>query len=174
MKITLIVAMNGQGLIGKGGTIPWRRPADLKRFKEVTQGSVLVMGRKTVESLPFPLKNRTVFGVTSDPESKEAGEGKKCQRWFSSVYAALMAATEVAGENGTIYVAGGRDIYQAVLSTSPPVPHFLDITRVPDEFPEEEGNDVFMPFIPWHLYQEASDQPNPSDPEIRHTLWYRK
>jgi dihydrofolate reductase len=63
-SITLVVARASNGVIGKGGTLPWHIPADLKRFKAITMGTTLVMGRKTFESLPKVLPGRRHIVLT--------------------------------------------------------------------------------------------------------------
>jgi len=65
--ITIIIARAQNGVIGRGGTLPWHIPADLKRFKALTMGSVMVMGRKTFDSLPGILPGRRHIVVTRDP-----------------------------------------------------------------------------------------------------------
>ena len=64
--ITLIVARARNGVIGRGGTLPWHLPADLKRFKALTMGSVMIMGRKTFDSLPGVLPGRRHVVLTRD------------------------------------------------------------------------------------------------------------
>lgn len=71
--ITLIVARAQNGIIGRGGKLPWHIPADLKRFKALTMGSVMVMGRKTFESLPGLLPGRRHVIVTRDRGWSAAG-----------------------------------------------------------------------------------------------------
>src|SRR3712207_9573257 len=67
-KITLVVARPQNGVIGRDGTLPWHIPADLKRFKALTMGSVMVMGRRTFESLPGLLPGRRHIVLTRDPD----------------------------------------------------------------------------------------------------------
>jgi dihydrofolate reductase len=66
-RITLVVARAQNGVIGRDGKLPWHLPADLKRFKALTMGSVMVMGRKTFESLPGLLPGRRHIVLTRDP-----------------------------------------------------------------------------------------------------------
>ena len=68
MNFELIVAFNKKGVIGKDNTIPWHVPEDLKYFQKTTKGHIIVMGRKTYESLPNgPLKNRINIVITNNP-----------------------------------------------------------------------------------------------------------
>src|SRR5437016_14670486 len=69
MRVSLIVAMDRKGVIGRGGGLPWRLSADLKRFKSLTMGHHIVMGRKTFESLGRPLPGRTMVVVSRGPAS---------------------------------------------------------------------------------------------------------
>ena len=71
--ITLVVARAQNGVIGRDGTLPWHLPADLKRFKALTMGSVMVMGRKTFDSLPRLLPGRRHVVLTRDPAWSAAG-----------------------------------------------------------------------------------------------------
>src|SRR3954449_10664878 len=65
-RITLVVARARNGVIGRDGKLPWHLPADLKRFKALTMGSVMVMGRRTFESLPGLLPGRRHIVLTRD------------------------------------------------------------------------------------------------------------
>jgi dihydrofolate reductase len=103
--ITLVVARAGNGVIGRDGKLPWHIPADLKRFKALTMGTVLVMGRRTFESLPNVLPGRRHVVLTRDPEWR--ADGVEIAR---SVEQALGL---VGGE--PISVIGGADIFRAFL-----------------------------------------------------------
>ena len=106
--ITLILAMADNGVIGKNGAIPWRISADLKRFKQLTLGKPVVMGRKTWDSLPKkPLPERTNIVVTRQPGWK--GEGAIAA---SSLDDALAQAAQAA----EVMVIGGAEIYRAALA----------------------------------------------------------
>jgi dihydrofolate reductase len=66
--ITLVLARADNGVIGRDGTLPWHLPADLKRFKALTMGKPMIMGRKTFESFPAPLPGRRHVVLTRDPD----------------------------------------------------------------------------------------------------------
>jgi dihydrofolate reductase len=125
--ITIIVARAENGVIGRGGTLPWRIPADLKRFKAVTMGSVLVMGRKTFESLPGVLPGRRHVVLTRD------------QRWSApgaQVAHSIEEAIEIArGER--ISVIGGAEIFGMFL----PLAERIELTEVLADVP----GDTTMP-----------------------------
>ena len=72
-KVSLIVAVDENRGIGKNGKMPWHIPADLKRFKELTTGNIVIMGRKTFSSIGKPLSNRTNIVITRDKKYKVNG-----------------------------------------------------------------------------------------------------
>lgn len=125
--ITLVVARARNGVIGRGGRLPWHIPADLKRFKALTMGSVMIMGRRTFESLPKLLPGRRHIVLTRDPGW--TAEGAEVAH---SVEEALDLA---AGER--VSVIGGADIFALFL----PLADRVELTEVLDEI---EG-DTFMP-----------------------------
>src|SRR3954467_9212720 len=124
MAVTLILAAAQNGVIGKDGAIPWRIADDMKRFKALTLGKRVVMGRKTWDSLPRkPLPGRENVVVTRDPAWHAEGA-----RSAPSVQAAL---------GGAVVVIGGAGIYGAAL----PLADRIELTEVHDEF---AGDAVFI------------------------------
>ena len=73
MEVVLVVAIAENGVIGSQGAIPWRIKSDMKRFKALTSGKPVVMGRKTFVSIGRPLPGRTNIVVTRDPDYRAAG-----------------------------------------------------------------------------------------------------
>ena len=114
--ITLIVARAQNGVIGRDGKLPWHLPADLKRFKTLTMGSVMVMGRKTFDSLPGLLPGRRHVVLTRDPSWSAGG---------AEVVHSVDDAIRLAGES-TISVIGGADIFGLFL----PLARRLELTEV--------------------------------------------
>lgn len=114
--ITLIVARAQNGVIGRDGKLPWHLPADLKRFKTLTMGSVMVMGRKTFDSLPGLLPGRRHVVLTRDPTWSAGG---------AEVVHSVDDAIRLAGES-TISVIGGADIFGLFL----PLARRLELTEV--------------------------------------------
>lgn len=129
--ITLIAAIGKHRELGKGGDLLWRISDDLKRFKELTTGSPIIMGRKTYESIGKPLPNRTNIIVTRDQEYQTEG----CVV-VNSVTAAIEAAQNTQAEK--IFVIGGSEIYAAAL----PYADTLNLTLIDAEDPDA---DVFFP-----------------------------
>jgi len=104
MEIAIIVAMTPQGLIGKDNQIPWHLPADLQRFKKITMGHPIIMGRKTFESLPGLLPGRQHIVLTRN--SSYTADG--------CVIVTNWAQIEILVE-GKAFVIGGADIYNYAL-----------------------------------------------------------
>ena len=105
-EIVGIAAVARNGVIGSGNDIPWRIPADWQRFKRLTVGNVLIMGRKTYASIGRPLPGRTTFVVTRDRMWR--GDGVHVVPELDDAFrqAALLTPQ-------TIFVAGGGEIYRA-------------------------------------------------------------
>ena len=105
-EIIGIAAVAANGIIGAGNDIPWRLPADWMRFKSLTMGQVLIMGRKTYDSIGRALPGRTTFVITRDRMWR--GDGVRA---VPSLDEAFEQALQLAPQ--TIFVAGGGEIYRA-------------------------------------------------------------
>lgn len=106
MKISIIVAASANNVIGVGGGLPWHLPEDLKRFKEVTMGKPMIMGRATYDSIGRALPGRTSIVVTRQADFEAEG---------CIVVDSIDAAMEAAGDVEEIMVIGGGEIYRQVL-----------------------------------------------------------
>jgi dihydrofolate reductase len=106
MRISLIVALARNRVIGRDNQLPWRLSADLQHFKRLTMGKPIVMGRKTCESIGRPLPGRTNIVVTRDSSFSAAG----C-RVVHSIDAALVAA----GGADEVMIMGGENLYSQLL-----------------------------------------------------------
>jgi dihydrofolate reductase len=135
-----IAAVARNGVIGADGDIPWRIPADWRRFKALTTGRTLVMGRKTYDSIGRPLPGRTTVVVTRDRGWR--GEGVLTA---SSVEEALAQA--VAREPETVWVAGGGEVYAATWAR-------LDRLELTEVALEPTGS-VRLPGVDPALWREA-------------------
>lgn len=141
-RMVVIAAMDQNGAIGKGNTIPWSVPEDLARFKERTMGSPMIMGRKTWESFGCrALPGRPHIILTSDPDTIEIAEKYKDR---VSVVANLEVAIEkaksicVLSEQPQYFVIGGANLYAQVIDRA----DIFDITTIQTEVEEP---DVFFP-----------------------------
>lgn len=115
-ELTMIVARAHDGVIGRDGGIPWRVPEDLRRFKELTWESFLVMGRKTFQSIGAPLPGRTSIVITSQKEPLFVGPNPPIQ--VPSLEAALDRARNSLAAllpNYRVFVIGGAEVYRAAL-----------------------------------------------------------
>ncbi|HEY4123375.1 MAG TPA: dihydrofolate reductase [Rhizomicrobium sp.] len=136
--ITLVLAMADNGTIGDANSIPWRLPEDMRRFKSLTLGKPVIMGRKTWESLPKkPLPGRTNIVVTRDGNYHAEG---------ATIATTLEAAIARAKEEGAqeIMIIGGAEIYRASLT----IATRIELTEVHAHI---EGDTKFpLDRTPWH------------------------
>ena len=150
MKISIVVAMAANRVIGKDNRLPWHLPADLKHFKETTMGKPILMGRKTWESIGRPLPGRTSIVITRD----EAYEAPGC-----IVVHSIKAALQAAGEQEEVMIIGGAEFYRQVLAYA----DRIYLTRIHQDF---EG-DTRFPRLDEAEWKEAgrvdceADESNP-------------
>lgn len=112
MLIALIAAVADNGVIGRGGQLPWRLSADLRRFKSLTMGHPIIMGRRTWESIGRPLPGRTSIVITRQPRYET---GFPEVRIAADVHAALDRAASAPGGDQIAFVIGGGEVYAAAL-----------------------------------------------------------
>lgn len=112
-RFSIVVAMDRNGAIGRNGALPWHCPADFAHFKRLTMGGIVVMGRKTYESIGKPLEGRENWVLTSGKI-----EGVRC---FSSVDEVVQAA-----QGRSVWIIGGAAVYSAFL----PMVEEMWITRI--------------------------------------------
>ena len=126
-EITIVLARAINGVIGKEGTLPWHIPGDLRRFKALTMGSAMIMGRKTFDSLPGVLPGRRHIVMTRDPDWQVEG---------TEVAHDVDSAIQMAGAT-PISVIGGAAIFELF----EPIADKIELTEV---IAEVDG-DVSMP-----------------------------
>jgi dihydrofolate reductase len=107
--IKILVAFDENRVIGKNNALIWHLPADLQRFKMLTTGHVIIMGRKTYESIGRPLPNRTTIAITRQSDFKPEGI-----LIANSLEEAVLKAKSISRED--IYIVGGAEIYQLSLA----------------------------------------------------------
>lgn len=146
MEIVLIAAIAKNGVIGKGQSLPWHYPEDLKFFRETTLGKAIIMGRKTFESINRPLPKRYNIVLTNDPHYPvPEGVG------LAQTSEAALALAEAYTPDEPCFVIGGAAVYQVFL----PLASGMILTRLLKSF---EG-DVFFPdmdWSQWHLVKEKT------------------
>ena len=157
MRVSLIVAMSENGVIGRDGDLPWRLSADLQRFKRLTMGHHIVMGRKTFESIGRALPGRKMVVVTRQ-ENYSA----------SNVYIAnsLAAAVQVARDAGDeeLFIIGGGEIYRQALQLADRI-YLTRVRAVVD-------GDTFFPTLDydsWRLVEREAHAANEKN-EYDHTF----
>jgi len=110
MKISLICALGSNGAIGRGNELLWRISEDLKRFKRITTGHSIIMGRKTYESIGRPLPNRTNIIITRDESYIADG----CVVVHSIADALAVAVKDAATDE--VFIIGGGEIYKSAMA----------------------------------------------------------
>nr|WP_090274683.1 dihydrofolate reductase [Mycolicibacterium komanii]CRL67619.1 dihydrofolate reductase [Mycolicibacterium komanii] len=131
-EIGLIWAQSSSGVIGRDGGIPWRLPEDQARFRELTMGHTVVMGRLTWESLPAkvrPLPGRRNVVLTHRPDYAADG-------------AEVVASLDDAPADGPVWVIGGAQIYTAAL----PLATRCEVTEIEIDLPRQDA-DVMAPVL---------------------------
>lgn len=139
--ITLIAAIAKNNALGKNNDLIWHLPADLKRFRQLTTGHHIIMGRKTYESIGKPLPNRTTIIVSRNSAYYQEG---------CLLASSLENAIQMAKNEDIICIVGGEQIYRQALEND--LVDILDITLVHHEFEA----DAFFPEIDLSIWEEFS------------------
>lgn len=145
--ISIIAAIAENNAIGKNQQLLCHMPTDMKRFKELTTGHAVIMGRKTFESLPHPLPNRKNIVLTSLPE---AG--------FVNCFAceSMDAALRICDKEEEIFIIGGAVVYKQGLE----IADTMYLTRIHHEFKDAT---TFFPEVNWDLWEEVAREEHPAD-----------
>jgi dihydrofolate reductase len=139
VRIVIIAAVGRNGVIGIENRLPWRIPEDLARFKRLTMGNAIIMGRSTFESIGRPLPGRTNIVLTRRDDWARDGV---------CVAASLEAALNMASEEGQdAFIVGGAEVYEDALE----IADRLELTEVDAE---PEGDTIFPP-VDWSLWSET-------------------
>ncbi len=141
--IKILVACDENHVIGKNNALIWHLPADLKRFKELTTGNVIIMGRKTFDSIGRPLPNRTSIVITRQTDYNQEGV-----IIVHSLEEAILKAKSL--HRGDIYIVGGAEIYRMAMELADEI----ELTLLHDIF---EG-DAFFPEINPAVWKEISKE----------------
>src|SRR5215469_4735852 len=146
--VSLIVAMAQNGVIGRDNALPWRLPADLKRFRAFTLGKPILMGRKTFESIGRPLPERVNVVLTRD------------RGWFAAgviVVHSVEHALAQAGASAELVAIGGAEIYRLVL----PFARRIYLTHVHADVP----GDIYFPDFDPTQWADVEYSTHPADDE---------
>jgi len=145
--LSLIAAVDHHRAIGKGNALPWHLPADLKRFKALTLGKPVLMGRKTAESIGRPLPGRRNLVLTRSGQAPFDG--------MESV-ASIDEALAMATESGELCVIGGGEVYALCLARATHL-HLTLVDTVVD------GADAFFPAFDADAWRVAAREAHPAD-----------
>ena len=159
--ITLLVACADDDVIGRDNALPWHLPDDLRHFRQTTLGHVIVMGRRTFDSIGRPLPGRNVIVLTRDPAWLHEG----CATAPGLDRALAMAA---AAGRGEIFVVGGAQVYQEAL----PRADRVLMTRIDLRV----AGDAFFPALSESEWQVASRQEHVAASGLRYAIvdWRRR
>ncbi|BBB23461.1 dihydrofolate reductase [Isorropodon fossajaponicum endosymbiont JTNG4] len=151
MKLSIIVAMDDNQLIGKNNSLPWHLPADLAYFKKTTTGKAVLMGRKTYDSVDRPLPNRRNIIVSRNTKFKADG----CE-----VVGSINAALSLANGDNELMIMGGASFYEQMVNKV----DRLYITEVKGKF---EG-DAYFPEFDRTQFSELSRDSHQADEKNLH------
>lgn len=149
MKISLIVAMASNKAIGLNGRMPWHLSADLKRFRQITMGSPVLMGRKTFEAIGKALPGRENIVISRAAEY----DAPACK-----VFTDIETALQAVADRDEVFVIGGATLYQALL----PVADYLYLTEIERSF----TGDTFFPEFDRRQWQELSREEIADDASV--------
>ena len=166
-RIVLVVAVAANGVIGRDGDLPWRLPSDLKRFKQLTLGKPVVMGRKTFASIGRPLPGRPNIVITRDPDFSAPGV-LVAPSPDAGLEAARLEAERLGVEE--ICVIGGGEIYRQLFGRA-------DILHVTHVAASVEGDTRFPEIDPARferVFEEAIPQGEADSHAMRFVTWRRR
>jgi dihydrofolate reductase len=146
MNLTIIAAMSENRVIGRDNDLAWHLPDDLKRFKELTRGHHVIMGRKTFESVGKPLPGRTNIIVTNQKDYKAPG---------CIIVHTLKEAIQKAENDSQPYIIGGGKIYDQAL----PLCDTIELTHI---HAHVEG-DTYFPEVDTNKWQIVAKESHPAD-----------
>jgi dihydrofolate reductase len=152
--IVLLAAVADNGVIGRDNALPFRQRSDLQRFKRISMGKPVLMGRKTYSSIGKPLPGRTNIVLTRDRAFIAPGIVV-----VHTLDAALEAARKDAAERGAneIIVIGGTDVFEQTL----PLAERMEITHVHSQ----PAGDTFFPPIDWRRWREVAREEHAAGPQ---------
>ncbi|WP_349927706.1 dihydrofolate reductase [Acinetobacter sp. A1-4-2] len=148
LEVVHVVAMDQQRCIGKNNDLPWHISADLKHFKEITQGGVVVMGRKTLESMGRTLPRRVNWVITRD--SNWSFEGTKVAYSIEDALAQAVTDVKASEKPESIFVIGGGEIFKQTMN----IADRLELTHVELDV----QGDAYYPEIPAEFKKVVSEQ----------------
>lgn len=158
IKISSIVAMAENRVIGNDNSLIWHLPADLKHFKRVTMGKPMIMGRKSFESLPGVLPGRPHI-IVSRSDSSEAALANDAVHWAGDLAKAISVAKNLAKESGNdeVFITGGGEIYKQTMDQI----DRLYLTIVHNDY----KGDTYFPQLNWDEWDIVDTEEYEEDEE---------
>lgn len=162
-RVSAIAAMAKNRAIGQSNQLPWDYPEDMKFFREKTKGSILIMGRKTFDSLGKPLPGRYHVVITRSPLQSDFANVV----YVKDLSAALdVAEKKVASYGPEIFIAGGAEIYRMAMGTC----DRIYLTVIDKEFP----GDAFFPDVPATQWTLTENRRSVTSPDLSFQIWDKK
>jgi len=155
-SITLLVARAANGVIGRDNTLPWHLPADLQRFKALTMGKPILMGRRTFEAIGRALPGRVNLVLTRDPVWRAPGA--------LTVHSLEEAYAQVGGA-AELVVIGGADLFRLVM----PLAKLIYLTEIHADIP----GDTLFPPLPPQEWREVERSAHAADARHEHAMTFR-
>ena len=147
LEVVHVVAMDRQHCIGKDNDLPWHISADLKHFKEITQGGVIILGRKNFDSIGRPLPNRVNWVITRNPEWNF--DGVKVAHSIDEALSKAVEDVKKSEKPDTIFIIGGGEIFKQTI-------HMADRLELTHIQLDVQG-DVHYPSIPAEFKKVATE-----------------
>ncbi len=154
MRIAILAAVARNGTIGRDNRLPWHLPDDLRRFRALTLGKTVIMGRKTYESLPGALPGRHSIIVSRDLKDSPAGNDIELARSLEDALG--------RGRSSEVFVIGGASLYRQIL----PQAHRLYLTEIDAEI----AGDAFFPAYDRADWAVVTDEAHPADDRHPHSF----
>ena len=161
VPLSIVVAVAENGVIGRGNQLPWRLKSDLRRFRDLTWGKPMIMGRRTFESIGRALPGRESVVLTRNPDFRPAGAHVAAE-WRRAVSLAAMLAKRMGADAAA--VIGGAELFRLAL----PAAAHLHLTLVharPD-------GDVAFPAFETRDFREVARVAHPSGPDDEHPFTF--
>ena len=156
MILSFILAVSENGVIGRNNALPWHLPADLKRFKSLTIGHTIIMGRKTYESIGRPLPRRRSIAISRNPKFSAPG---------IEVAGSLEEALALCRDENEVFVIGGESVFKEALERA----DRLHVTLIHAQVP----GDTFFPIEKLNRWTQVLDERHESDEKNAHPYSFR-
>lgn len=155
-RLIIIAAAAENNALGKDNDLVWHLPDDFKRFKVLTSGHKIIMGRKTLESFPKPLPNREHIAITRDKDYEP--------KFPCTIVHSLQQATDLVHDGETAFIIGGGEIYKQSMEIATDI----ELTRVHETFEA----DAFFPEIDEKEWKLVNEEHHPKDDRHPYSFTY--